>query len=210
MLVALAGAAGSPQAARAAAMTLRDQWGALADAGASALVVVPVAGGSQGGWIVPDFDGGGPSDYDVVAAAMADVEAAYNVERTRETAWGFSAGGDILHDLAINGWSGIDADRLAGYAVIGAALSLCPDYDFAPTCDPAQAARRIPLDIHLGTDDPVAADPYDGDGDAARFLAAGWIDGVTLFQTRYAGGHAYTPTELAQAWSNLCPRAVVP
>lgn len=210
LLIVLHGTSGSPSAAEAAAATLRDQWGTLPLYGREYIVIVPVAGGAHGSWVPPAFDGSGPSDYDVIAAAIADAENAWNIELTREYAWGFSAGGDILHDLMLNGWAGIDANRLAGYAVIGAALSVCPDYVTAPTCEPANAARHIPLDIHLGTSDPIASPPYDGDGDAAIFSAAGWVHEENLFETRYAGGHNYALAQLAGAWTNLCNKAVVP
>jgi hypothetical protein len=47
------------------------------------------------------------------------------------------------------------------------------------------------------------------------FLAADWGLGTTLFYTVFSdgsppGGHTYTTTDLQQAWTNLCPNAVVP
>lgn len=209
LLVVLHGASGSHAAATSAATQLRTQWGTLPLYGSEYIVIAPVSGGTQGGWIPPDFDGSGPSDYDVIAAAIADTESTWNIERTREYGWGFSAGGNVLHDLMINGWSGIDANRFAGYAVIGAALSNCPDYVTAPVCAPANAARYIPIDIHLGTTDPIASPPYYGDGDADIFTAAGWVRDENLFETRYAGGHNYNLAQLAGAWTNLCDKAVV-
>ncbi|MGA8277106.1 MAG: hypothetical protein WB784_02780 [Rhodanobacteraceae bacterium] len=206
LVVALEGAGGSPAAAMSEAMTIRSQWGTIAP-GDDYVVIVPVAGGSQGGWIPPDENGNGPSDYDVIAAAMADTAGAYNIELTRRYAWGYSAGGIILHDLVLTGWSGIDADTFGAYAVTGAPRAGCPFYNMAPTCEPAHATRIIPVDMRVGTSDPVL--PYVRmDRDA--FLSAGWFLGDTLYYTEFDGGHTYSTVDLIGVWGHFCPNAVVP
>jgi poly(3-hydroxybutyrate) depolymerase len=214
LLLVLEGAAGSVTGAINQAQTMRTDWKALADA-QGFIVAAPVASGSNGGWIEPTVDGTGPSDYDVLAAIVADLEAAYNVERTRRYAWGYSAGGEVLHDIMLTGWSGMSADTFAGYAVTGAVLAGCPDYQASiQPCVPSHATRAIPLDIHLGINDPYIPLSY-AQSDVVAFAAAGWELGNTLFYTEFsdgspAGGHTFSAADLSQAWHNLCPHAVIP
>lgn len=214
ILLTLEGAAGSVSGADYQAQLMRTDWTALANA-KGFIVASPVASGANGGWIEPAMDGTGPSDYDVVAAVLADLESAYNVERTRRYAWGFSAGGEVLHDIVLTGWSGMNADTFAGYAVTGAVLAGCPAY-LAPIvpCVPNAASRAIALDIHIGDADPYIPLSY-AQSDEAAFEAAGWSLGSTLFYTEFsdgspAGGHTFSSTDLSQAWSNICPNAVGP
>jgi poly(3-hydroxybutyrate) depolymerase len=209
LVVALEGAAGSPTLADSQAQDIRNAWATLADS-RGVLVAVPVASGSHGGWIEPDLDGSGPSDYDMIASVLADAESAYNIERTRIYAWGFSAGGDILHDIVLTGWAGMNANSFAGYAVTGAVLAACPPYSVVLSCIPANATRTIPLDIRIGKNDSLLTYAR---SDKLAFLAAGWTLNDTLFYTEFsdgspAGGHIYTATHMAQAWSNLCSSAV--
>jgi predicted esterase len=196
------------------AQQVRSDWSALADA-QGFIIAAPVGTDSQGGgWNAPDANGHGPSDYDLIAAAIADTEQAYNVERSRVYAWGYSAGGEVLHDIVLTGWSGLNADTFAGYAVTGAALAGCPTYNSVQSCKPADAARIIPLDVHIGSVDPIVAHGY-ASSDRTAFLTAGWNLGTTLFFIVFSdgdppGGHIYTEGHLQQVWSNLCPNAVAP
>ena len=214
VLLALAGAAGTTDAAIYQAKLMRTDWTSIANA-SGFIVAAPVASGYYGGWIEPQIDGSGPSDYDVIAAVIADLESAYNVERTRRYAWGYSAGGEVLHDIVLTGWSGMNADTFAGYAVTGAALAGCPTY-VAPIvpCVPAHAARTIPPDIHIGTSDPYIALSYTR-SDEAAFLGAGWDLDNTLFYTEFSdgsppGGHTFSAAGLNAAWTAICPNAVTP
>lgn len=215
VLVTLEGAAGTTDGAIYQAKLMRTDWTSIAN-GKGFIVASPVASGSYGGWVAPQTNGTGPSDYDVIAAVIADLESAYNVERTRRYAWGFSAGGEVLHDIVLTGWSGMNADTFAGYAVTGAVLAGCPQYA-APIlpCVPANASRRIALDIHIGASDPYISLSYTR-SDEAAFLAAGWELGSTLSYTEFtdgspAGGHTTgSLTDLGQAWAAICPNAVTP
>jgi poly(3-hydroxybutyrate) depolymerase len=206
LVIALEGAGGSPAEAVTEAQTIRSQWGSIVPRD-DYVVIVPIASGAQGGWIPPDLNGNGPSDYDVIAAAIADTESAYNIELTRRHAWGYSAGGIILHDLVLTGWSGINANTFGAYAVTGAPLAGCPTYNTVQSCVPANAARIIPLDIRIGTSDPAL--PYVRN-DKVRFLNAGWVLNTTLYYTEFVGGHTYSTNDLTQDWGHFCPRAVVP
>jgi len=206
LLLALEGAAGSRILALSEAQTVRSDWSALADA-SGFVVAVPVASGSQGGWTEPNPDGSGPSDYDVIAAVLADVASAYNVERTREYAWGYSAGGEVLYDIVLTGWDGLDANSFAGFAVTGAVIAGCPTYSIVASCIPASAARHIPLDIHAGTNDSNIPISYPR-SDESAFMSAGWDLGSTLFYTEFSdgnppGGHTYTTGHLQQVWQSV-------
>jgi len=212
IMLALHGVAPYPDAY--AAMT-RDDWVPTASAGGF-IVAAPVAhdqvdvNGSPGvTWLVPPT--AGANDYDVFAAIRADLESAYNVERTRIYGWGFSAGAHVMHDLGVNTYNyAFNASTMAAYGVSAGDLAglACAGLT-DPQCNGLLAAlpRRIPLDIHIGTSDPNY--PY-AQSDDARFLSQGWNDGQTLFYTTFSGGHEYSGSQLSEIWTNLCPNAVVP
>ena len=213
LILALEGVAPYPGASYA--MDVRDTWAAIAAAG-HFIVAAPVADdavdvGGQSGvtWLVPPTFG--PNDYTLFGAVRADLEAAYNIERTRIYGWGFSAGGHVMHDLGINSFStAFNASTMAAYAVSAGDLAglACAGLSDAE-CDQRLAAlpRRIPVDIHVGTGDPNLQATAD---DHSRFLAQGWVDGQSIFYTTFNGAHTYSTTDLQQAWTNLCPNAVVP
>ncbi|MFB9066868.1 hypothetical protein [Pseudofulvimonas gallinarii] len=205
VLLALHGAAGSASMAQLAAQWLRDDWITAAEAGGF-LVVAPAATGSSGGWVVPPPS---PSDYSIFEAALADAEAAYDIDRSRRIGWGFSAGAHVMHDLGFNHYSAtLHIDTLAAFAV-GAgtmsALACGPEPDC--TAMVSSASRKIPVSIHIGDSDPVQ--PYAA-ADRGRLLAQGWVEGDTLFYTPFAGGHEYHYSHLAQVWSDLCRFQVLP
>jgi hypothetical protein len=206
------------------ASTTRDNWVAAATAG-HFIVAAPVASKVYYdinfqpyavSWLVPPTSG--PSDYDMFAAIRADLESAYNIERTRIYGWGFSAGANVMHDLAINTYSAaFNASTMAAYGVSAGTLQglACPgqtDADCAPLL--AALPRRIPVDIHIGTQD---VDPSIFDfnypqaiADHNLFLAEGWIDSQTIHYTEFDGGHTYTIAQLGAIWKNICPNAVTP
>lgn len=202
--------------ADAYAMDIRDDWAQIAAAGGF-IVAVPVASdviwrnGSPYAvsWLVPPTTG--PNDYDLFAALRTDVEAAYNIERTRVYGWGFSAGGHVMHDLVVHGAAAaFDASTLAAYGVsagVLAALACADVSDAGCSALLGGLPRRIPVDIHIGNSDPnYAAAKSDRD----RFVASGWVKHATLFYTVFVGGHEYSVDQLGQVWGNLCPNAVTP
>lgn len=201
LLLVLHGAAGSPALADSAAQQLRDAWGAIG-AQQGFITLAPVASGASGGWLVPP----GVSDYAVIAAAIADVEAIHNVDRSRRHAWGFSAGGHVLHDLMLGPYfPALDEEDFAGYAVAAGALAAlaCNGVSEA-SCDALLdgASRPLPLWLQVGTSDPLR--PY-VQADRNRFVARGWVADVNLRHVEFSGGHTYTNAQLAQAWEFLCP-----
>jgi predicted esterase len=205
LVVGLHGAAGSPGAANLAAQQVRSRWQSVADA-QGVIVIAPIATGSSGSWVPAQ-------DYAIIAAQIAELEAAYNVERTRRYLWGFSAGGHVAHDIALAGPTGLNADTFAGYGVSAGALQqyACnPSRPGAPTCEAllAAAPRRLPVDIHIGTSDPLY--PLFTSQDPARFSVAGWLAGDTLNYVEFDGAHTYTSAHAAEIWAFLCPYAVIP
>jgi poly(3-hydroxybutyrate) depolymerase len=214
LMLALHGAGGSGTS-NTSAQSVQTDWIAIAQSNGF-VVAAPAGSGSQGGWNIPDLNGQGPSDYDAIAAVIADAQAKYNIETTREYAWGFSAGGYILYDIVLTGWSGMNADTFGGFAVTGAMLAhpYCPDYNTQASCVPANATRIIPLDIHIGQNDPVYSMGY-ATADKNAFVSAAWNLGSNLWFTVFtdgypSGGHTYNTTHLSQVWQHLCPNAVTP
>jgi len=200
-----------------AASTTRDNWIAAASAG-HFIVAAPVANEIYYdnnfqpyavSWLVPPTSG--PSDYDMFAAIRADLESAYNIERTRIYGWGFSAGAHVMHDLAINTYSAaFNASSMAAYGVSAGVLQglACP----GPTdtgCAPLLAGlpRRIPVDIHIGISDPNYAQAV---ADHDLFLTQGWTDNQTVHYVEFSGGHTYSIAQLSTIWNNICLNAVTP
>jgi len=213
LLLALHGVA--PYPGNTYAAMIRDDWSSIANAGGF-IVAAPVAheqvdvNGSPGvTWLVPPT--AGPNDYDQFAAIKADLENAYNIERTRIYGWGFSAGAHVMHDLGVNTYStAFNATTMAAYGVsAGDLYGLACSSDTECGLTLAALPRKIPLDIHIGTSDPNYLCPY-AQCDHNRFLAKGWSDGQTIFYTPFSGGHEYTVSQLGAIWHNLCASAVVP
>ena len=205
LVLALHGQAGSASAANTQALAVRTAWATVADA-QGFIVIAPVGTGSSGSWTVPPP---GPSDYDAFAAAIADAESAWNIDRSRRIGWGFSAGGHVMHDIILNDFSSaITIDTFAAYAVSAGTLAglACSS---ASACDAllASASRRIPVDFHVGTSDPLYAQ---ASADSDRFLANGWVDSASLWFTPFPGGHTYASSQFAQIWTNLCPFQAMP
>ena len=198
------------------AMAIRDSWSTVAESG-QFIVAAPVADeiyDDQNGqpyavsWLVPPYS---PSDYDVFAAVLSDVESAYNIERTRVYGWGFSAGGSVMYDLALNDYSAaFNATTMAAYSVSAGAMGglAC---SYSPNTCPAllqSQARNVPVDIHVGTADSPGYSYAEADD--ADFVSHGWTDGSTVFFNTFTGGHVYSTSDLQIAWGHLCPNAVTP
>jgi predicted esterase len=201
------------------AVATRNNWITAASAG-HFIVAAPVADevtqcwdGTQyvpcESWLVPPTSG--PNDYDLFAAVRADMESAYNIERTRIYGWGFSAGAHVMHDLGVNTYSSaFNASTMAAYGVSAGVLQgLACQGPTNAGCAPLLAGlpRKIPVDIHIGTTDPNYAQAV---ADHTLFLAQGWADNQTIHYVEFSGGHTYTIAQLSDIWNNLCPNAVVP
>ena len=204
------------------AATTRDDWITAADAGgfivAAPIANDPVSVNGQPGvtWLVPPT--AGPNDYDAFAAVLADVEGAYNIERTRIYVWGFSAGASVAHDLGVNTYSAaFNASTMAAYSAFAGALAglACQGLSDAQCTQLLlNLPRKITVDLHIGNNDylPLVVDVQ---SDYQRFQNVGWLATAsppsrTLYYTIFVGGHDYSVPQLAQIWGNLCRAAVVP
>lgn len=193
---------GGPNTAPLGATTARDNWAIKAESG-QFIVIAAIASGSQGGWAVPPNSF---NDYSVFRAMLDDVKAAYNIDVTRIYGWGYSSGGHVMHDMMYGQYgSGLNIDVFAGYGVSAGVLAglLCGNPPGAACSNLlASQTRRIPLDIHIGTSDPLLSFAQD---DYNRFIAAGWTANSTIWTRVFVGGHNYTATHLSEIWDHLCP-----
>jgi poly(3-hydroxybutyrate) depolymerase len=198
LVIVLHGAAGSQAAAANAASSMRALWQSVAQNNGIVLMA-PIASGAMGGW-VPALD------TPAIACALEEAERRYNIDRTRRTLWGFSAGGHYGHSIALG-----NATRFAAYAVNAGVL-------FALACaPPAQpnscestlpaAGRRIPVGIRVGVADSLQAYAED---DAVRFDSAGWTPGADLVYSQFAGGHTVAVSDATWAWEWLAPWQLSP
>jgi predicted esterase len=200
LLLALHGDAG-PGAAAAAAQQVRTDWSSWSDS-RGFIVLAPIASGAQGGW-APDVD------VPTMSAALDDTIARYNIEETRIDLWGYSAGAHLAHALAL-----YNTDYFAAYGVSAGGLTqyACTDSgNPPPSCATllGTAAPKIPVDIHLGNQDPLYT-TYGAGQDPTRFASGGWVLNQDLFYTLFAGGHTYTVAQLGEIWDNICPFALGP
>jgi hypothetical protein len=202
------------------AKSTRDSWLGAAKSGRF-IVVAPVADevfqcwdGTKyvpcESWLMPPDQ---PNDLDLFAAVRADMESAYNIERTRIYGWGFSAGGHVMDLLGVTDASAaFNASTMAAYSVSSGVLNswACPgSTDAGCASFLANLPRKIPVDIHIATNDPNYSAAA---ADHNLFLAEGWTDGQTLHYTEFydPNVHSYTIPQLTDIWNNLCPNAVVP
>lgn len=189
LVIVLHGATGSAATTPAEAQAIRSLFAPSTGPGGAIVIALP-ASGAQGGWAPA-------TDAPFIAAALDDVEAAYNVERTRRYLWGFSAGAHFGYGLGL--WN---TDVFAALAVKAGALEA-----FAGPDAPSLADRTLPVDIRIGQQDPLL--PY-AQADRQRFIAAGWTLGVDLTYAESAGGHAIDSADAAAAWSAMCVWARTP
>ncbi|MEO7936890.1 MAG: hypothetical protein ABIR27_11580 [Dokdonella sp.] len=206
IVLALHGYAGAGNAP-AAAQSVRTLWTPVSDANGF-ILVVPIATGASGDWKLPPPN---PSDYSIFAAAIADAESAYNIDRSRRIGWGFSAGGHVMHDIMFNDFGApVSIDMFAAYSVSAGALQELACFgDNAAECNArvGAASRHIPIDIHVGTTDPLL--PY-ATSDKNIFINNGWVLSQNLWFTTFTGGHTFATTQLSEAWSHLCPFQALP
>ncbi len=132
--------AGGPGTAPSAAANLRTHWAASAEAGGF-IVVAPIASGSQGGWV--------PSvDYPMFQSVIDDVAGHYNIDLSRIHGWGFSAGGHVMHDLALHNYASVpNSETFAAYGISAGVLpALVCDGQSQPSCASflPQVTRKIP------------------------------------------------------------------
>jgi poly(3-hydroxybutyrate) depolymerase len=193
LIVVLHGASGSAATAPAAAESMRTLWTVLAER-EGAIVLAPIAGGSQGGWVPA-------RDHPALACAMAEVSRRYALDLDRRYLWGFSAGAHFAHALALG-----NAGRFAAYAInAGAlyALACAPSGDAACETSLPQSLRRVPVSLRVGTLDSLRGYVQ---GDFGRLQVAGWETPQAIAYTEFGGGHTVSVADVEAAWAWFAPR----
>ena len=181
LIFLLHGAAGPGQAPHQAQAML-DVWASvLSEHGLIAVALI--ATGGQGGWIPPNTQ----TMMEVAATQFADD---YNVDLARQYGWGFSAGGHVLHALALD-----QVLPFAGYAVTAGALDA-----YAGAGAPAAAANMVPVFLSVGQFDNLYSFVQT---DYQRFINAGWIGDTSVTLYSFPGGHTIGAEVPAQAWRFL-------
>ncbi len=178
------GAAGAGQADNQA-QAVRSLWDGVAEA--SGLIIVSQVGTSaNGSWSLP-------TDKTIFTAIMQDMEASYNIETTRTYLWGFSAGGHVMHDTALD-----DANDFAAYAVSAGVLD---GFATGQGHIPANADRAIPVYVSVGNVDQLL--PF-AQSDRLDFLQAGWQENKNYWLEVFIGGHSVPSHVPNEIWQQLC------
>ena len=197
LIIALHGA-GGPGTQALAASTIRDTFGQIFGSKTRFLIAAPESSGSQGGWI--------PAQDEVkIRAVIADMKAKYNVDLNRVYGWGYSAGGQIMHGLALS-----DPNFAAAYT--GHATRLLPASSSYGT--PETFTSRVPVLLtHSANDGTV---PYSmALADRTRFINAGWTeqspDVAGNFELKtFNIGHFYDIATVQTSWNWMCVHALIP
>jgi len=176
-----AGQGGAPGAAQ----YLRNLWKSEAESN-NFIIVAQVATGPQSGSWVPS------NMVPILIKIIDDMSLRYNIEQRRIYAWGFSAGGHILHELAL-----LNADFFAAYAISGASLSFANSGNVGPQT----ASRKLPVVLSVGLSDPYYPTVL---ADFNSFQLHGWQTGYNLWMDTYIGGHQYFVNEPSNVWDKLC------
>lgn len=191
LVLLLHGQAGSqPGATDFAAAMVRDHWTAAA-VEHRFIVLAPAAHTAQGSWSIPE-------SYGLIDAGLADTLARYNIDRRRLYAWGFSAGANLLHALAL-----ARSTQFAAYAVNAGSLARG-----AGVGAPVAASRKLPVQLLVGQNDSVYFPETQADRD--QFLNAGWQLDQNLYYAAHSGGHNYGIGEFPAIWSRWCRFSVQP
>ena len=197
LIIALHGA-GGPGTQTLAASTIRNTFEQIYSVNTRFIIAVPESSGSQGGWI--------PSlDETKIRAVISDVKAQYNVDQNRVYGWGYSAGGQIMHGLALS-----NPNFVAAYT--GHATRLLPATSSYGT--PETATSRVPVLLTHSTNDTTV--PFStAQADRVRFLNAGWTEQLpdvpgNFELTPYSIGHYYNIATMQQSWDWMCVQALLP
>jgi predicted peptidase len=196
LIIALHGA-GGPGTQDFAASSLRDAFQAL---GSGAIVLAPRASGSQGGWVL-----GTGSDEGRIQALLSAMSSRYNIDQNRIYGWGFSAGGRVMHEMALKQPS--FTTTYTAHATILLAAN-------QGTAFPENTNYKKPLLIINGVSDELISTSI-AITDQARFPNNGWSDQVIGALTAYEFrlwniNHSYDASVLQYSWNWMCPYLQIP
>ncbi len=197
LIIALHGA-GGPGTQAFAAGNIRNAFAQIYGVNTRFLIAAPESSGSQGGWI--------PAQDEIkIRAVIAEMKANYNVDLNRVYGWGYSAGGQIMHGLALS-----DPNFVAAYT--GHATRLLSAASSYGT--PETFTSRVPVLLTHSTNDSTV--PYSTAlADRLRFLNAGWIEQTPAQQgdfelTPFNIGHFYNTATVQKSWDWMCVHALLP
>jgi predicted esterase len=197
LIIALHGA-GGPGTQFGAANTLRFYFSEMFPYAIRFLIAAPQSSGSQGGWVLPD-------DTVKIRAVVADMISRYNVDQNRVYGWGYSAGGLVLHSMALS-----DASFVSAYTGHATRLPQIGTGNGVPET----AARKVPVLLTHGLNDSVV--PYSTAlADRTRFINAGWLEQNAITPgnftlTAFNVDHIYNDAIVRAAWDWMCPRVLLP
>ena len=197
LIIALHGAGGAGTQALAAS-NIRNAFEIILGSNTRFLIAAPQSSGSQGDWIRAQ-------DEIKIRAVIRDMKANYNVDQNRVYGWGYSAGGQIMHGLALS-----DPNFAAAYT--GHATRLLPTTSSYGT--PETFASRVPVLLTHSIDDTTV--PYTtAQADRIRFLNARWTEQLPAslgnFELKaFNIGHFYDTATLQQSWDWMCVHALLP
>ncbi|WP_133566457.1 alpha/beta hydrolase family esterase [Marinicella litoralis] len=178
------GAAGAGNADNQA-QAVRSLWDGAAESNGF-IIVSQVGTSPNGSWSLPN-------DKILLTAIMQDMEASYRIETTRIYLWGFSAGGHVMHDTALD-----DANRYAAYAVSAGVLA---GFAAGQGHVPANADRTIPVFVSVGNSDQLLSYAED---DRMAFLQAGWVENKNYWLDVFVGAHQVPSSVPAEIWEKIC------
>ena len=197
LIIALHGA-GGPGTQAFAASNIRNAFAQIYSPNTRFLIAAPESSGSQGGWI--------PAQDEIkIRAVIADMKAKYNVDLNRVYGWGYSAGGQIMHGLALS-----DPSFTAAYT--GHATRLLPATSSYGT--PETFTSRVPVLLTHGSSDSTV--PYTtAQADRVRFLNAGWTEQFpetpgNFELVPFNLGHFYSTETIQRSWDWMCVHALLP
>ncbi len=181
--------AGGPGTAPAAAQSVRDLWESTAEE-QRFIIVAQEATGTTGGGFIP------ANAENVLLAILADMEDNYNIELNRIYGWGFSSGGHVMHDKALE-----RTDIFAAYAVNAGILAAA-----ATVVAPLNADRELPVYVSVGSSDSLLSFAQN---DRLNFINAGWVEGKNYWLDVFAGGHVLPNDAPGKAWDKICISTVL-
>jgi predicted peptidase len=195
LIIALHGA-GGPGTQDAAASLLRNSFQAI---NTGAIIVAVRASGSQGGYVLG-------TDEVKIQTILSELLLRYNVDQNRIYGWGFSAGGRVMHEMALKTPS--FTTTYTAHATILLAASQ------GGTAFPENTAYKKPLlVINANSDELIPLNA--AITDAGRFFNNGWSDQITgtlgAFEFRFWNiNHNYDTNVLRYSWNWMCPYLQVP
>ncbi len=197
LIIALHGA-GGPGTQALAASNIRNAFAQIYATKTRFLIAAPESSGSQGDW-------DRTQDEVKIRAVIAEMKNNYNVDLNRVYGWGYSAGGRIMHGLALS-----DPNFAAAYT--GHATRLLPANSSYGT--PESFTSRVPVLLTHSTNDDTV--PYStAQADRIRFLNAGWTEQSSGLPGNFELipfniGHFYDTATIQKSWDWMCVHALVP